>query len=123
MYSLCHGLLSFARYLFSFTCDVSGITKQLSKLEHELIDITPAPVFSWLEGLNDRMVGRVKMLGSMLILRRIAAADMPAFETEAQVDPRISNFQTILTSIGARCDVLYLIKMRTLLCHVFFPFP
>src|SRR5258707_8166051 len=45
---------------------------------------------------------------------------MSTRETEAQVYPGISDFQTVLTSIGARCDVLYLIKMRTLLCHVLF---
>ncbi len=45
---------------------------------------------------------------------------MSTRETEAQVYPGISNFQTVLTSIGARCDFLYLIKMRTSLCHVLF---
>ncbi len=45
---------------------------------------------------------------------------MSTRETEAQVDPGISNFQTVLTSIGARCDFLYLIKMRASLCHVLF---
>jgi hypothetical protein len=45
---------------------------------------------------------------------------MSTRETEAQVYPGISNFQTVLTSIGARCDLSYLIKMRTALCHVLF---
>src|SRR5207244_12885909 len=45
---------------------------------------------------------------------------MSTRETEAQVYPGISNFQTVLTSIGARCDFLYLIKMCTSLCHVLF---
>ncbi len=45
---------------------------------------------------------------------------MSTRETEAQVDPGISHFQTILTSVGARCDLSYLIKMRTALCHVLF---
>ncbi len=45
---------------------------------------------------------------------------MSTRETEAQVYPGISHFQTVLTSIGARCDFLYLIKMRASLCHVLF---
>ncbi len=45
---------------------------------------------------------------------------MSTRETKAQVYPAISNFQTVLTSLGARCDFLYLIKMRTSLCHVLF---
>jgi len=60
----------------------------------------------------------VEMLGGVLILRIVTATDMSTDETEAQVHPGISNFQTVLTSLGARCDVFYLIKMRTSLCHV-----
>jgi hypothetical protein len=66
------------------------------------------------------MVGRVEMPGGVLILRIVTAADMSAGETEAQVYPGISHFQTVLTSLGARCDVVDLIKMRTSLCHVLF---
>src|SRR5260370_20187491 len=105
---------------FRYPCDVYRISNRSSKLEHELVDVTPTPVFTRLEGLDNGVVGRVKMLGGMLILRIVTATDMPAFETEAQVNPAISNFQTILTAIGARCDFLYLIKMRTSLCHVLF---
>src|ERR1700693_3930500 len=97
-----------------------GDYEELSKLEHELIDITPAPVLTRLEGLDNRVVGRVEMLGGVLVLRIVTATDMSTGETEAQVHPGISNFQTVLTSIGARCDFLYLIKMRTSLCHVLF---
>jgi len=66
------------------------------------------------------MVGRVEMPGGVLILRIVTAAHMSTRETEAQVYPAISYFQTVLTSLGARCDVVYLIKMRTSLCHVLF---
>lgn len=91
-----------------------------SKLEHYLVDVTPTPVLPWLEGLDNRVVSRMEMLGGVLILRIVTAADMPAFETEAQVYPRIPDSQTILTAIRAGCNVLYLIKMRTSLCHVLF---
>jgi hypothetical protein len=43
-------------------------TNRSSRLEQNLIDVTPDPVLSRLEGLNDRMVGRVEMLGSVLVL-------------------------------------------------------
>ena len=55
------------------------------------------------------MVGRVKMLGGVLILRIVATADMPAFETEAQVYPRIPDSQTILTAIRAGSNLSYLV--------------
>ena len=41
---------------------------RILKIEEELVEVTPAPVLIWLEGLNDRMVGRVEMLGGMLVL-------------------------------------------------------
>jgi hypothetical protein len=43
-------------------------TNRSSRLEQNLIDVTPDPVLSRLEGLNDRMVGRVEMPGSVLVL-------------------------------------------------------
>ena len=94
---------------FRYTCDVYRITHRSSKLEHYLVDVTPTPVFIRLEGLDNRVVGRVEMPGGVLILRRIAAADMPAFETEAQVYPRIPDSQTILTAIRAGCNLSYLV--------------
>jgi hypothetical protein len=93
--------------------------EELSKLEHELIDITPAPVLTRLEGLDNRVVGRVEMLGGVLVLRIVTATDMSTGETEAQVHPGITHFQAFLAPIGARRDVTYLVEVVTLLCHVF----
>ena len=61
----------------------------------------------------------MEMSGGVLILRIITATDMSTGETEAQVQPAISNFQTVLTSIGARRDLAYLVEVATLLCHMF----
>jgi hypothetical protein len=85
------------------------MTNRSSKLEHELVDVTPTPVLPRLEGLDDRVVGRVKVFGGVLILGIIAAPDMAAFETETQVYPRIPDFQTILTAIRAGGNFSYLI--------------
>src|SRR6266849_3506358 len=43
----------------------------------------------------------------------------PIGETEAQMHPGITRFQTVLTSIGARRDVTYLVEVATVLCHMF----
>jgi len=90
-----------------------------SRLEEQLVDVAPSPVLTRLEGLNDRVVGRVEMPGGVRILRIVTATDMSTGETEAQVHPGITRFQTVLTSIGARRDVTYLVEMATLLCHMF----
>jgi hypothetical protein len=92
--------------------------EELSKLEHELIDITPAPVLTRLEGLDNRVVGRVEMPGGVLVLRIVTAAHMSTGETKAQVHPGITHFQAFLAPIGARRDVTYLVEVATLLCHV-----
>jgi len=91
-------------------------------LEHYLIDVAPAPILSRLEGLNNGMVGRVEMFCGMFVLRGIAAANMPAFQANAQVNPAITGLQTILTSLCAGRDIMNMVKVRTLLCHRISPF-
>ena len=59
------------------------------------------------------------MPGGVLILRIVAATDMSSGETPAQVHPGITQAQTVLTSIGARRDLAYLVEVATLLCHMF----
>jgi len=73
-----------------------------SKLEHYLVDVTPTPALPRLEGLDNWVVRRVEMPGGVLILRIVTAADTPAFETEAQVYQRISDFQTDPPSLRGR---------------------
>jgi hypothetical protein len=87
------------------------------KIQEELVEVTPAPVFSRLEGLDDRVIGRMKMLGGMLVLRIVAASNMPAFKADSQVYPGVADFQAILAPISARCDLTYLVKVTTLFCH------
>ena len=82
---------------------------RVGKIEPELVNVTPAPVLIWLEGLNDRVVGRVEMLGGVLILRIVTTTDMPTGEAEAQVHPGIPDSQTILTTIRTGCNLSYLV--------------
>ena len=86
-------------------------------LEHDLVDVAPAPILARLEGLDNRVIGRVKMLCSVFVFRRIAAADVPADKALAQVHPGVANLQAILTAVRARSDVSYLVEVCTLLCH------
>jgi hypothetical protein len=89
------------------------------KIENELVNVTPAPVLPWLEGLNDRMVGGVEMPGGVLILRIVAAADVSTDETDTQMHPGVTHFQALLAAIGAWCDLSDLVEVATLLCHRF----
>jgi hypothetical protein len=58
------------------------------------------------------MFGRVKMPGRVLVLRRIAAADVPAGETQAQMNPGISHFEALLAALRVRMNVPNLVEMR-----------
>ena len=94
----------------------------LRRLEHDLVDVTPAPIFAGLEGLDNGMAAGMEMFGSVLVFRRVTAANMPANKAFAQVYPRVTNFQAILAAISTGRDIPDLIEMRTILCHLFFPF-
>ena len=58
------------------------------------------------------MVGRVKVFGGVLVLRGIAAANVPADEAETQMNPAIACLETILAAVRAWSDLLDLIEMR-----------
>jgi hypothetical protein len=56
----------------------------------------------------------MEMLRRVLILRRIAAANMAAFQAEAEMNPKVAAFQAFLATF--RCawfDVVYVVKMDT----------
>ncbi len=59
------------------------------------------------------MVRGVEVFGGMFVLRRIAAAYVPAFEAETQVYPCIPDFQTILTASRAGRNLSDSVKMST----------
>ena len=93
------------------------LTLRFELTRHELVDITPHPALAWLDRAHQRMPGLVKMPGRMFIFRRVAAADMPARQAHAQVNPAIADFDAIFADarIGLReCD---LIQVGALLCH------
>jgi hypothetical protein len=48
------------------------------------------------------MGGGVKMLGGMLVLRRIAASHVPAFQAHSQMYPRIAGLDAILANMFGR---------------------
>src|SRR5215469_16103417 len=93
------------------------VKRSCELLEHDLVDVAPAPVFARLKGLDNRVVGGVEMLRSVLVFRRIAAAYVPADETLSQVHPCVANPQAILTAVRTGRNISYLVKVCTLHCH------
>ena len=55
-----------------------SIGSESGKRQLDLIDIAPAPILTRLKGLDHWMVGGVKMLCGVLVLRGIATPDVTA---------------------------------------------
>ena len=81
-----------------------------------LVHVTPAPIFAWLKRLHDRMVRRVVVLGRVLVLARVAAADVAALQTDAEMHPAIAGLQAIFAAVRAGGDVVNRVEMRAG-CH------
>src|SRR6201993_4113874 len=63
------------------------------------------------------MTGLVKMLGRVLVLGRIAAADMATLETQPQVHPGVVHFEALLAALAARFHLFDVLLMSTSLSH------
>ena len=68
-------------------------------LEHELVDKTESPVLTRLEAAHDRMLGLIEMLRGVPVDRVVAAADVPALQTEPQVHPLVAARKTFLAPV------------------------
>ena len=66
------------------------------------------------------MLRGVKMFGGVLVLGRVAAADVAAGEAHPQMDPSVSDLQTIFTAARAGFDVADFLQVFAL-AHFFLP--
>ncbi len=65
------------------------------------------------------MLGAMVMLGRVLVLRRIAATHMAAFQAQAQMDPRVAGLDTVFADISLGGFELDLLQMAAVLGHGF----
>jgi hypothetical protein len=94
-------------------CEKTGRRIRDLKLEDDFIYVTPQPILSRLDGLNDGMPGRMKMLGGVLIGRLVAAAHMATNAADAQMNPPTAHLQAFFAAFGAWFDFLNLVEMGT----------
>jgi len=90
-------------------------SNDLRDVKSHVIYIAPKPVFSIFIGGDHWVACFMVMSGSMFILRIIAATHMSTDQTQSQVYPIISNFQTVFTSICRGEDILNGGDMQTTL--------
>ena len=88
---------------------------ELGEIQFQLVDVAVSPVFSRLEGAHDGVFGRMKMFGRVLILGGVAAADVAALQTEAQMDPIVADLHALFAALrSAWSDIADLIEVGTL---------
>lgn len=64
------------------------------------------------------MPAGVEMTRGVLVRRRVAATDVTAGHAQTQMLPLVADAQAILTTAGARRNVLDLIKMGAVFAHL-----
>jgi hypothetical protein len=55
--------------------------------------------------LDDRMLRGMNMLGRVLVLRRIAAADVSTGHAQSQVDPIVAHLEALFATLGMRLHI------------------
>src|SRR5436190_3514061 len=89
-----------------------------SELHVDLVDVAPAPAFPRLEGGDDRMPGLLEMLGGVLVLRLVAAADVPTLPAQAKMHPGVSGGEAFLAAARVGRVRLYRLQMRAPRRHI-----
>jgi hypothetical protein len=84
-----------------------------TRLEHDLVDIAPGPIFAGLEGSYDGVLGGASVFGGVFVPGRIAAADVAAGQAQAQVHPGVAHLQTFFATFGVGFYVVDLVEVRT----------
>jgi hypothetical protein len=94
--------------LLASSCKLTGF---------DFIHITPDPGLSRLDGAYQRMRGLMKVLGGVLVFRRVATACMSTNQAHAQVDPSVADLNAIFAYMLVRFSYFDLVKMRAYFCH------
>jgi hypothetical protein len=63
----------------------------------------------------------VEVFGGVFVLRRIAAAYIPADHAHPQVNPGVAKFDALFTDVNVGRPELDLIQMFAFLCHLSSP--
>ena len=86
-----------------------------------LVDIAPHPGFAGLNRAHQRMPDRMKVLRGVLVLRRIAAAHVPADQAHAKMYPAVAHLHALFTNVLAGLGDFDLVGMSTGLRHSLSP--
>jgi hypothetical protein len=79
--------------------------RAIAQIEHDLIDIAPAPARGRVVTFDNRVPRRVEVPRRVPVRRVVAAPDMAAGPAQAQMYPRRADLQALLAPERARCYI------------------
>jgi hypothetical protein len=89
------------------------IGAQVVAFQHDLVNVAPAPFFAGLEGTHKGVVSGVEVLSGVLILGRVAAANVATRKTQAKMNPGVAHLEALLASFCFGVDGLDFFTVRT----------
>src|SRR4051812_16418297 len=83
--------------------------------ECDIVEVAPAPVLARLQRVDDRVLRRMLVRGRVAVRGAVAAADVPAGEADAEVQPLAAAAQAIFAAVdlGRQLAQLDLVEVRT----------
>lgn len=93
----------------------AGKQRRMVLVQHDFVDVAPAPILAVLEGSNDGVLRGVEMFCGMAIFRRIAAAYVAADQAQAKMHPRVAYQEAFLAAFAAGRDFLNFLNVRACL--------
>jgi hypothetical protein len=63
------------------------------------------------------MLGRVKMLRGMFVLRGVTTADVATAQAQAEMHPGVTHLEALFTAFGFGLDAANLIEVRAFIGH------
>jgi len=88
------------------------------RLDHQLVDEAPTPILAGLIALHDGMPRLVEMFRRMTSRRLVAAPDMTAEKTQAEMHPLPVRLEALLAALRrARMHMMNLVEMCAGRCH------
>ena len=116
MLSRCHGQVQSNLRRSDVARDAAVVGRHVAaEIEHDLIDITPAPALRRIIAFDDGMAGGVEVFGRVAMGRLIATPDMPADPAKTEMHPARMNLQALLAAKCARRHLADLRGMRAFL--------
>jgi hypothetical protein len=86
---------------------------QVGSVEKDFVHIAPAPILAGLERLDQGVLGLVEVFRGVFVFRRIATADVPAYQAFPKMDPGIAHLQAFLAALAARFNLPDLSQVGT----------